>query len=502
MSLVNNKRIFKNTMLLYTRMLLTMFVTFFTTRVILNVLGISDYGIYNTIAGVVVLFAFLNTAMVTTTQRFLNFYLGKGDKVSASKSFNLSFLVHVIIGITIVVLTEFVGLIFLNTKMSLPPERFDAALWTLHFSVFITFINTIRSPYHACIVAHERMDFYAYLSIVEVLAKLAIVYLLLFFDCDKLILYSFLLLIVSITTALCYKIYCNKHFSISRLRICWDKSLFKQLVGFSSFSILGNAANVGTQQGLNMMLNVFAGVIANAAAGIGNQLSHGVYSLCSNFQLAFNPQLVKSYASGAIDEVKKLICRMSKVSYFLMFIISLPLLLYTEDFLNFWLGDVPNYATEISQLTLLFLMVDSVAAPLWITVQASGDIKKYQIIICLLVISNLPISYTFLKIGYSPISIFVVRFIINILAYIFRYLYVRRLINFEFSFYTKQFIIPILKVTLVSFLISIFIKNINLHYMLGTILVMLVIAVSVILLGLSNSERSTILEYIKRNKKK
>ena len=489
-------------MLLYTRMLLTMFVTFYTTRVILNVLGVSDYGIYNTIAGVVVLFAFLNTAMVTTTQRFLNYYLGRGDTESASKSFSLSFLVHVIIGVIIVLLTEFVGMIFLNTKMSLPQERFDAALWTLHISVLITFINTIRSPYHACIVAHEKMNFYAYLSIVEVLAKLVIVYMLLFIDSDKLILYSFLLLIVSIIITFCYKRYCNKHFSLSRLRMCWDKNLFKQLISFSGFSILGNAANVCAQQGLNMMLNVFAGVIANAAAGIGNQLSHGVYSLCSNFQLAFNPQLVKAYASGAIDDVKILICRMSKLSYFLMFIISLPLLLYTEDFLIFWLGEVPEYAPEISQLTLLFLLIDSVAAPLWITVQASGNIKRYQIIICLLVISNLPISYVFLRIGCSSITIFIVRLVVNFFAYMFRYLYVCRLINFDFSFYAKQFICPVIMVSCISILVSIYIKHIGLHYMLGSISMMLVIAISVIWLGMSNFERLAIWGYIKRKNNK
>lgn len=479
-------------------MLLIMAVTFYSTRVILKVLGVDDYGVYNAIGGIVVLFGFLNTAMVTTTQRFLNYHIGKNDYEGAARYFSMSLIVHFVIGIFVVIFTEIVGLLFLYTKMSLPPTRFDAAFWTLQISILITFVNILRSPYNACIIAFERMEFYAYISIVEAFAKLSVVYLLYISLGDKLINYSVLLLVVSVIIMLCYKIFCNRNYQLSNFKYQWDRKAFKKLMSFSGFSVLGNASNVVAQQGQNMLLNIFFGVIANAAAGVSGQLSGGVYSFCSNFQVAFNPQLVKSYARGAMNEVCTLITQMSKVSYFLLLFLSLPLMIFCEDFLHMWLGEVPQYAYGFCLLTLILHLVDSISAPLWVTVQASGTIKKYQIVISTLVISNLPLSLIFLMLGYNPVVVFIVRNIINVCAYVYRYIYASKLVGLNFHQYSMQFLLPAINVTVLCLLISYLIYRLDYNYIVSSILIMAISCCLMFTIGLNKKERLSILNIVKR----
>lgn len=497
----NSKRLVKNTLLLYVRMFLIMAVSFFTTRVILKNLGFEDYGIYNTIGGVVVLFSFINTAMVSSTQRFLNFHLGKEDEDGASNCFSVSIVVHVVLGLLIVLLTEMVGMTFLYTKMSLPPERFTAALWTLQFSIIITFINVVRSPYNACIIAHERMEFYAYLSILEAILKLAIVYLLTISPIDRLITYGILLVGVNFIITFCYKSYCNKHFELSKFRKVNDKSLFKKLLSFSGFSLMGNAANVATHQGQNMLINVFSGVIANAAVGVSSQLSNGVYSFCHNFQVAFNPQLVKTYAKGDLEELKNLIIRVSKLSFFLMFILAFPIMNYCKEYLTIWLKDVPDYSSEFCVYTMLFLIVDAVAAPLWITIQATGNIKRYQTIVSLLVITNLPVSWLLLSQGFPPTYVYISRFVINVIALTYRFFYVNRIIKFDIRVYLKSFILPVLSIVIIACIISRLLKNYDLHFIIGSIILGIAIFVSIMILGLNKNERIFIVSLITKKKK-
>ena len=483
-------------------MFIIMGVSFYTTRVVLQVLGVSDYGIYNTIAAVVVLFAFLNNAMVTTTQRFLNFYLGKGDDKSVSLCFSMSLMVHIIIGLILVIIAEVGGLWFLYFKMSLPLERMDAAFWTLHLAALSLFVNVVRSPYNACMIAYEKMDFYAYISILEAILKLAIVYLLLLLKTDKLILYGILTLLVSVVIMMMYKIYCNKHYHISHFKYCWDKNMFANLFQFSGYSLLGNAANAGTQQGVSMIVNVFAGVTTNAAIGVSGQLSHGIYNFITNFQVAFNPTLIKTYAQNEFEQLKALIFRVSKYSYFLMFIISLPVLIYCEEFLEIWLKTVPEYTPAFCRLTIISLLIDTIAEPLWKTVQASGIIKRYQLTVSFILLFNLPLAYFLLSKGFSPVSVFIVKLILNFLTYIYRFYYTHNLIKLPIIKYIKCTLIPIVSITLLSALVAIVINSTNWHFVVGSVVIGVLTIAFVILLGLTSEERIFAVNIIKQRFKK
>lgn len=500
--IATNRRLAKNTIFLYCRMLVIMGVTFYTTRILLQVLGVDDYGIYNTIAGVVVLFAFLNTAMVTTTQRFLNFYLGKSDEQQAAASFSMSLLVHVCLGLIVSVLAELVGLWFLYYKMSLPPERFDAAFWTLHLSVGITFVNIVKSPYNACIIAFEKMDFYAYVSIVEAILKLAVVFVLSWISFDHLIFYGVLLLLVTIAIAYIYKLYCNRYYAISIFRFIPDKALFKTLFQFSLYSLFGNAANVGASQGVNLMVNSFTSVAVNAAIGVSNQLSHGVYSFIANFQVAFNPILVKMYAREDFPDLKQMICQVSRYSFYLMIVISLPLIIYTDEFLHLWLKEVPPFSVSFCRLIIFTLLIDTIAEPLWKTVQASGNIKRYQIVTSLIILSNLPVAYIILRLGFLPVYIFVAKLLINGVAYCYRAYYVKDLISFEFKIYVKGVVLPIFFTGIMLAVIGATAYIMLSNYIISTLLIFIASGLVVLCFGLTAKERNFALQAIKGKIKK
>lgn len=486
---INNKRIAKNTLLLYFRMFIIMGVTFYTTRVLLKVLGIDDYGIYNTIAGVVVLFAFLNTAMVTTTQRFINFYLGKNDFATAHSCFSMSLMVHFLIAVFVAVMAEIIGLWFLYNKMSLPPDRFDAAFWTLHFSVAITFVNIIKSPYNACIIAFEKMDFYAYVSIFEAVLKLAVVFLLGIIHFDHLIVYGFLLLAATIIVALIYKYYCNRHYEISIFKTVFDKKLFSDLFQFSLYSLFGNAANIGAQQGVSLLVNVFTCVAVNAAIGVSNQLSHGIYSFISNFQMAFNPVLVKLYAQGNMTELKDMMYKVSRFSFYLMLVICVPVIVYTDDFMHLWLKEVPPYSVDFCRLIVFTLLVDSVAEPLWKAIQASGNIKRYQITVSLMILFNLPVAYLILRLGLSPVYIFLARLIINICALAYRYYYVKQLISLPVVLYFRKVIIPIILIGISVSFVSYSLYHVISNYIISSILMIILSSLLIWSIGMTSEER-------------
>ena len=494
---INSKRLAKNTLFLYFRMFIIMVVTFFTTRVVLQVLGVTDYGIYNTVAGVVVLFAFLNNAMVTTTQRFLNYYLGKSDDDSVALCFSMSLIVHVAIGLILVILAEGVGLWFIHYKMSLPTERMNVALWTLHLAALTSFVNVVKSPYNACLIAYEKMDFYAYISIFEAILKLAIVYMLSLSTMDKLMLYGIMLFSVSLIVMLMYKLYCNKHYEISKYKFSWDKPMFLNMFQFSGFSLLGNAANAGTQQGISMIVNVFAGVTTNAAIGVSNQLSHGIYNFITNFQVAFNPTLVKTYAQNEFEQLKNLIYRVSRYSFFLMFIISLPVIVYCENFLDLWLGTVPDYSAAFCRLTILTLLIDTIAEPLWKTVQASGDIKRYQLTVSLILLCNLPLAYLLLLEGFSPVWVFIIKLGLNLVAYLYRFHYCRRLIDIPIKHYLNRTIVPIASIVLLMVLLAFSIAALRIHYIFGSLIIAGIASLLVLFVGLSKNERKYAFDIVK-----
>ena len=449
-SLQDNKRIAKNTLLLYFRMILIMAVTLYTSRVVLDALGVEDFGIYNIVGGVVVLFSFLNSAMASATQRFLNYELGRGDIHEVQRVFSMSMTAHLSIAALVLLLAETIGLWFVWSYIKVPPGRETAAIWCYQFSVLTSCIQIVRIPYNACIIAYERMSFYAYISILEVVLRLLVVFPLLLDGFDRLVLYSLLMSVVALLVLYLYKTVCNRRFPVSRYRFFWDSSLYKRLMSFSGWSLFGGVANVGAQQGLGIVLNIFFGVAVNAAMGIANQVSQAVYSFVSNFQTAFNPQIIKSYAAGDRAHFEKLLFYGSKYSYFLLFLLSLPVLLNCDFLLSVWLKEVPPHAAAFSELIILFLLLDALSAPLWIAVQAMGNIRNYQLMISSIILLSLPLGYVALKLGMPPESVLVVRVVVNAGALAARIVYLYRRISFPAGRYLKEVVLSVLLVTACS----------------------------------------------------
>lgn len=492
----NNKRIAKNTMYLYMRMFVILVVSLFTSRVILQVLGASDYGIYNIIGGVVVLFSFINGALTAATQRYLNFYIGRNDQQKTHDVFCMSMNIYIVLSGIFLVLAETVGLWFVNTQLNIPEGRMYAANWIYQFTVFSFMLNLTRIPYNASLIAYEKMDFYAYLSLLDVILKLGIVYLLYISPIDKLIAYGFLFMLTDLVDNIIYRIYCKKKFTTASYHWIWDKSLFKELLSFSSWSLFGNAANVFVQQGLNILVNIFYGVTLNAALGVANQVASKVVQFFSNFQTAFNPQIVKYYAEGKKEEFFKLIYRSSRLSYYLMFIVSFPLMLKIDDVLNLWLVDVPKFTGIFCQLILVFYLIEAVTGPLWMSVQATGKIKTYQLLVSIVNFINLPIIYICLKVGFPVWTVWAVRIVIDIAIYIVRCIYLKINLGMPLYQYYKEVLQPVLLVTVISLPLPIlFEENIRGYWinLFGSLSLSVICAFfAIVYLGLKKNEREKI----------
>lgn len=492
----NNKRIAKNTMFLYVRTIIIMIISLYTSRVVLQILGESDFGIYNVVGSIVVLFSFLNYALSTATQRFLSFYIGQNDMKMVAKIFSMSVTSYIFIIIVISFFAETVGLWFLNTQMNIPANRMEAANWVYQLSVIVFCIKILRVPYQSSIIAYEKMGVYAYVSLIEAILSLATVYLLCIINSDKLILYAVTILVVALGINLCYYVYCRKSFTTCDYKMFWDKGLFYKLTSFSGWSMLGGAANVVSQQGLSVIVNIFTSVAVNAALGIASTVSSAVNSFVSNFQTAFVPQLVKTYAAENKSYFLELVMNSSRYSYYLIFIIGFPIIFFMSDILGIWLVNVPKYSVEFTQLMLVYCMIDALSGPLWYSVQATGKVRNYQILMSILIIINLPISYFLLKMGYSPIVAILVRVILNFMVHITRILYLGKLINFPRVQYLKDVMINALIITIVSLPILYFIntydgKNKLVSFSLFTISIIINTFI-VYIIGLKKSERNAI----------
>ena len=482
-------------------MLLIMAVSLYTSRVVLQALGVEDYGIYNVVGGIVVLFTFINNAMVTSTQRFLNFELGKNDTVQARKIFSISLNIHILIALFVLLLSETVGLWLLNTTIQYPESKEVAVQITYQLSILTTCVNIVRTPYNAAIIAHEKMSFYAYFSIIEAVLRLAIVFILIDIDNHRLIMYGLLLCIVTMIINVCYYVYCKRTFEICHYKNYQEKSLYVQLLNFSSWSLFGGVANMGASQGLNILLNIFFGVTVNAAMGIANQVNAAVSSFVSSFQTAFNPQIVKSYAAGDMGYFIRLILTTSKYSYLLLFVIALPIYICCPEVLSIWLTEVPDYAVPFCRLMLIFSLLDALQGPLWFSVQATGKIKTYQILMSFMILSNVPIAYICLKLGYSPNSVLAIRCMVNFATLFVRLWYLRRLYSFPVIEFVKEVIFRILPITLIAYLISyITIVETTASIKVSIVFVetILINTLLVITIGFNGNEKHIVVNNIKR----
>lgn len=497
----NSTRIAKNTIALYFRQILIMLVSLYTVRVVLATLGVEDYGIYNVVAGVVVLFSFVNSAMATSVQRYLNFYIGKNDAEKTQAVFSKSLIIHGFICLIFILLAETAGLWFLNSKLNIPEERTGAAFWCYQAAVFTTLINIMRVPYNAVIIAYEKMKFFAGLSIVEALLKLGVVFLLVLSPLDKLVSYSFLLTVVALLIFAAYKFYCNKNFETAHYKKSSDRDLGKELVSFSGWSLFGAVANVANSQGTNIVLNIFTNVTVNAAMGIANQVNAAVYSFVSNFQTAFNPQLVKSYAAGEREEFSSLIFRTSKFSFLLLWIIVLPFSLNLGTVLTLWLKNLPDYSAGFVQLILIYSLIDALNGPLWTAVQARGNIKSYQIIVSLLIFGNLPVSIIAFLLGANPYSVLIIRIALGIVITVFRIVYLRKNMELKGSSFLINVILRCFLVMALSFvLVKLFVFKLNgLGYFVVSCVLSVVFCGGLsFFLGFNKNERAVVVDFIKR----
>jgi O-antigen/teichoic acid export membrane protein len=427
-----------------------MLVGLYTVRVVLGKLGTEDYGIYNVVGGIVVLFSFLNGAMTSATQRFLNYTSGQNNIEEARDVYSISLILHLMLAVILIVPAETLGLWFLRTQLIIPIDRQEAALIVYQFSIVLMVINILRVPYNATVIAYEKMSFFAWISVIENILKLLMAFLLNIINYDSLILYAFLVCIVGIITYLISKIYCNKKFEIAHFRYCKDKSLFKKIVAFSGWSIFGGIANVSNSHGTNILLNLFTNVRINAAMGIATQVNTAVYSFVSNFQTAFNPQIIKSYAAKEYDYFMRLIFQTSKFSFYLLYFFVLPLFINADFVLQLWLKNVPEYCVTFTRLFLLFSLVDAICGPLWMSIQATGNIKRYQIIVSCFIFANLPLSFIFLYLGYSPIWVMIIKVVLNVVILIWRLFFLRNRIHLPVLAFFYEVILPIILISAIS----------------------------------------------------
>jgi len=496
----NNKRIAKNTLFLYFRMLLTMGVSLYTSRVVLATLGEVDFGIYGVVGGIVAMFGFLNSTLTSGTQRFLTFQIGKNDFSELKKTFAVSLNIHIALSIIVLILAETIGLWFLKTKINIPDGREYAAMWTYQMSVLAAMLSIIQVPYNASIIAHERMNIYAYVSIIEVSLKLAIVYLLVVSGIDKLIIYSVLIFIVSLIIMSIYRIYCVKQYEECRFGWVKDKPLYQSILAFSGWNIFGCGAVVGATQGVNILLNIFFGPVVNAARGIAFQVSAAITAFVNNYQTAVNPQIVKLYASGKINELYALLFQNSKFSFCLMWLLLLPVMLKTEVILKLWLVEVPEYTPLFCRLVLLQALVSATQRPYVMAIHATGKMKIPNLSGGIILLLVLPISYYFLRMNfaaYIPFVIYLLAFIVTSSIEIFL-LY--RWIKLPVYNLIRKVYFPIVAIIISSLPISLVInKNstdsfVSLIYV--TAISVLLVAVSTYYVALNSDMRSKILKIV------
>lgn len=502
----SNKRIAKNTIYLYLRMIVTMIVTLYTARLILATLGEDDYGLYNVIGGIVVLFSFLNTAMSNATQRFLSYEIGINNQKQLQRTFSMSVTCHIFLAIIVLIIAETVGLWFVSTQMNIPIDRHKAAIWVYHFSVATFIINILRVPYNASVISHEKMSFYAYLSIIDVFLNLGIVFLFIFSSFDKLIFYAVLKLAITFLCWLANYIYCIKKLKCCTYDLFWDNLLFKKLLGFSGWSMLSGGSVLVSQSGSNILINIFNGVAVNAAYGIANQVSSAIYGFVSNFQMAFQPQIVKLYAEREIKAQTILINRAALLSYFLLLIIGVPFMINADVVLNLWLVDVPHYATEFCQWMIVYSLIDAIQAPIWMAINATGKIKIYSIWSSSIILLNLPIAWLLLYLELSPVYVFIVRVLINMIVALIRVAYVKQFIQFPALEYFLLVIKRAAPVTILSFGLSYTIHNFMLEGISGllieSIFSFIITSILIMYFGFNKSERQYVISLVHSKLKK
>lgn len=498
----NSKRIAKNTIFLYLRMLFSMVVALYTSRVVLNALGVEDYGLYGVVGGIVVFFNVISGSLNAAISRFITFELGKEEQERLNKVFCTAVNIQLLMSVLFVVLAEIVGVWFLNNHLNVPEGRLSAAHWVLQSSIISFAVGLLSVPYNSTIIAHERMDAYAYISILSTFLNLGVALVIDYIIFDKLIFYAFAILGINVIMQFIYAFYCRTHFPETRWRLVKDKVLLKEMTSFAGWNFLGASSGVLMGQGVNMLMNVFFGVAVNAARGIAGQVDNAINMLVNNFTVALNPQITKSYASGDLKYMHDLVCKGAKYSFFIMLLPSLPILLETETILQVWLKQVPEMTVVFLRLTILISLNSVLSQTLIASMLANGHIKKYQIVVGGLNMLIFPLSYVAFKLGLPSYASYVIQFFIFFIELIARLVLLKEMVSLSISKYLNQVLLRITYVSVLSIPIPIFfclfMPSGIIRLLISILLCLICTAISIYYFGLEDLEQKWIKKAINK----
>lgn len=471
-------------------------------RMVLNTLGAEDYGIYNVVAGVVTMFGFLSNSMATASQRYFSFELGRGNYEQLRKTFSLSLTIYIIIGLLVLLLAETIGLWFVNNKLVIPDTRMNAARWIYQFALLSFLLTMITAPYMASVIAHESMSVYAYVSIVEVILRLFIVYILQIVSFDKLELYGFLIFLVAFINTGIYRFICTKKYNECKFRLYWNYTLFKELTTYVGWSFFGAISTVIKDQGINILLNVYFGPVVNAARAVAMQINTAVLSFAQNFTVAVRPQIVKSYASGSRSQMLSLVFYSTKVTFFLLMFLILPLQLELPFVLHLWLKQIPEYVLIFARIMLGNALIDSISYPLMGASQATGKIVLYQTVVGGISILNLPIALIVLIIGFSAVSVQIVGVGLSVVAFFARIVILSRQLQFSIYYYFKNTLAPVILTIITGSIIPVifvFLYPTGIIRLFITILISIIsLGIAVCFIGFSTNERLILIHGIRK----
>lgn len=445
-----NKKIAKNTAILYVRMLIMMFISFYTARITLNALGVDDYGINNVVGGLVTMFSLLSSSLSSATSRFMTFGLGQGNIDNLKKIFSTTVNIHVVLAIIVVIAIEAVGVWFLNNRMTIPVERLTAANWVLQSSVVVFAVGLLSVPYNSAIIAHEKMSAFAYMTIFEAAFKLIIAFGIYYYGGDKLILLSILTVFQVFIRQTVYWIYCKRKFEECVYFRGRDRQMEKSIFSFAGWNFFGSGSSILRDQGVNILLNLFCGPAVNAARGIAMQVNGIVSQFVNNFTIALNPQITKKIASGEIERSFQIVLQGARFSFFLILIISLPLMAEAHQILAIWLKLLPNHTVWFVRLIIIYTMVETISYTMVTLMLATGKIRDYQLVVGGCQMLNFPLAYVLLKLGFVPESTIILAIVIAIGCLVLRLIMLKRMINFPVRSFFKHELSRILLVAILS----------------------------------------------------
>lgn len=502
----NSKKIAKNTIMLYIRMLFLMLVNLYSSRVILKALGIEDYGIYNVVGGFVMMFNMISTALAGAISRYLTFSLAKDSPERLREVFSTSILIQLGLCIILLIIAETAGIWFINTQMVIPADRLVAANWVFQISVLTTMANLFSIPYNSLIIAHEKMSAFAYIGIYEGVLRLLIAFAIPFAPIDSLIFYSLLMLILSISVRMLYGVYCKKHFPESCFKLTFDKPLLKSMFSFAGWNFIGTTSGVLRSQGINILINMFCGPAVNAARGIAMQVNSAVSGFSANFTTAIRPQITKSYALGKKETYENLVMKCSKFSFFILLILFMPILSETEFLIDQWLVNVPDYTVQFVRVILMLTLVESYSSSLMYLLLATGKIKKYQILVGGIQILNFPIAYVLLKLGFSPVSTVASTIFIAVICLFTRLILLRNMLHFPIKGFITKVILRTLPIFILCIILIVPVRNIIEldawpHFIVNVTIIECICLGLIFTLGITKEERKFILSYLKRIKR-